>query len=472
MTESCHYHSGRDAAWQCPPCKRHYCGSCIPGAAANYPTGRPDCPLCHKPLEFIGASNSARPFWQMGLFYFRYALQPGPLTVLALASVVSLMISGLGLLSLVILVAAIALVSRYNLLVIETLARGRLEAPTLGEALDGNSASLFLKVIAMTLLAGFVGFQVAKMGQGPLQLYSIALSLLAPAAMIVLALEGSLRAAINPLKLLQFTLIIGWPYWLLWLATSAISSAPGYLIQIVASKLPLWALVPVVAATTSYFYIVTSAMMGYICLSKQRPLGITAERDDDGDYLEESEFNRARALADTQILMREGDFKAARRTLVDTLRRHPDDPALNERYYRLLLATQDKKALRELGPHLLDKFIRMNRSHKAAELYLATDPLPTIDKSHLRHGLAEALFRQQKYKPAARLLVNLHKDDSDYGRLDAAYLLLAQIYLDGFNREDQAKKLLAFVRQKFPDSGLQGEITTLKKVLDGAAVPG
>lgn len=472
MADSCNYHSGRDAGWQCQPCERRYCGSCIPGAAANYPTGRPDCPLCHKPLEFIGASNSARPFWQMGLFYFRYALQPGPLTVLALASAVSLMISGFGVLSLVVLVAAIALVSRYNLLVIETLARGNLEAPGFGDALDGNSAPLFAKVIGMTLIAGFVGYQFAKLGEGPLQLYSIALSLLAPAAMIVLALEGSLRAAINPLKLLQFTLIIGWPYWLLWLATSAVSAAPGYLIQIVASKLPLWALVPVVAATTTYFYIVTSAMMGYICLSRQRQLGIDADLEDDVDYLEEAEFARARALADAQILMRESDFKAARRTLVEALRRYPDDPALNERYYRLLLATQDKKALRELGPHLLDKFVRINRAHKAAELYLATEPLPTIDKSHLRHGLAEALFRQQKYKPAAQLLVNLHKDDSDYGRLDAAYLLLAQIYLDGFNREDMAKKLLAFVRQKFPDSKLQGQITTLEKVLESAMIPG
>ncbi|WP_250461514.1 tetratricopeptide repeat protein [Microbulbifer litoralis] len=472
MAEPCNYHSGRDASWHCQPCGRHYCGRCIPGAAANYPTGRPDCPLCHKPLAFIGASNSARPFWQMGLFYFRYALQPGPLTVLALASAASLMISGLGILSLVILVAAIALVSRYNLLVIDTLAHGNLEAPAFGDALDGNSAPLFAKVIGMTLIAGFVGYQFAKLGQGALQLYSIALSLLAPAAMIVLALERSLRAAINPLKLLQFTLVIGWPYWLLWLATSTISAAPGYLVQIVASKLPLWALMPVVAAVTSYFYIVTSAMMGYICLSRQQRLGLTAELDDGDDYLEEAEFNRARALADAQILMREGDFKAARRALVEALRRYPDDAALNEHYYRLLLATQDKKALRELGPHLLDKFIRMNRAHKAAELYLATEPLPTIDKSHLRHGLAEALFRQQKYRPAAQLLVNLHKEDSDYGRLDAAYLLLAQIYLDGFNREDMAKKLLAFVQQKFPDSRLQEQISTLREVLDKAAVPG
>ncbi|WP_323845749.1 hypothetical protein [Microbulbifer magnicolonia] len=470
MAESCNYHSAAAAAWRCQPCSRHYCGDCIPGASANYPNGRPDCPLCHKPIDFIGASNGAKPFWQMGLFYFKYALQPGPLTVLALATGASLLISGFGILSLALLLATVALVTRYNLLVIERLAGGQLQAPAFGDALDGNSAPLFAKVIGMTLIAGFVGYKLMAFSQGALQLYSLALSLLAPAAMIVLALEKSLRAAINPLKLLQFTLIIGWPYWLLWLATSAVSAAPGYLLLLIGGKLPLWAIAPVVAASTSYFYIVTSAMMGYICLARQQRLGIIAERDDEVDYLEEREFDRARALAESQILMREGDFKAARRTLVECLRRFPDDPALNERYYRLLLATQDKKALRELGPHLLEKFIRMNRAHKAAELYLATDPLPTIDKSHLRHSLAEALYRQQKYRHAAQLLNNLHKEDWDYRHLDAAYVLLAQIYIDGFNREDLARKLLTYVRQKFPDSNLRKQVDTLEKVLAGAQV--
>jgi hypothetical protein len=300
MGESCNYHSGAEALWLCPPCAKHYCGECIPGAPDNYPKSTPLCPLCHKALPYIGASNRAKPFWQMGIFYFRYALQAGPLTVLALAAAASLMISGLGILSLALLVGTIALVSRYNLLVIETLAQGQLQAPAFGDALDGRSGALFVKVIAMTLLAGAAGYQFAKMGMGALQFYSIALSLLAPAAMIVLALEGSLRAAVNPLKLLQFTLIIGWPYWLLWLATSAVSAAPSYLLPVVAEKLPPWALVPLLAASTGYFFIVTSAMMGYICLTRQQQLGISPQRDDGGDYLGDAEFARAKAQADAQ----------------------------------------------------------------------------------------------------------------------------------------------------------------------------
>jgi len=466
MAESCHYHSSADASWQCQPCHRKYCGQCIPGSSANYHGLGPECPLCRNPVEYIGASNNAKPFWQMGLFYFHYALKPGPLLVVALAAGASLLISGLGLLAIVALVAIIALVSRYNLLVIERLASGELEAPAFTDALDGNSAPLFLKVIGMILVAGFVGFKLVPFGVGAFAVYAFALSVLAPAAMIVLALEHSLRAAINPLKLLQFTLIIGWPYWLLWLTTTAVSAAPNLLLGVVAAKLPDLAIGPVVAATTTYFYTVTSAMMGYICLSRQQRLGIVAEPDEDSTYMEEEQFNRARALAEAQVLMRESDFKAARQALVDGLRRYPNDEALNERYYRLLLATQDTKALQELGPHILEKFVHFNRPHKAAELYLATEPAPPIKKPEVRHALAQILYQQHKHQLAAQLLNNLHKEN--YPQLDAAYLLLAQVYMDGLNREDLAGKLLQFIKQKFPGTPLRSQVDTLWKVLNSA----
>ncbi|UHQ54371.1 hypothetical protein [Microbulbifer sp. YPW16] len=467
MAQSCDYHRRSTAEWHCASCAKDFCRGCIPGAAANYHNGQPECPLCRKPLEYTGACNNARPFWQMGPFFFRYALQPGPLTVVALSALASLLISGLNLLSLAMLVGAMALVTRYNLLVIETLARGRMKAPALGEALDGRSAVLFLKVIAMMLVAGFVGYKLIPLGERALQLYSIALSLLAPAAMIILAVEGSLRAAINPLKLFYFTVVIGWPYWLLWLTTGAVSSAPGYLILAIGDELPRWAIMPVIAASTGYFYIVTSAMMGYICLTRQRQLGISPDPEDDAELMDEAEFERARTLAETHILLSEGDYSGARQALVQTLRRYSEDPALNERYYRLLLAQRDTGALRELAPHLLEKFVRLDRAYKAAELYMATDPVPVIDNSRLRHALADALYRQQKFRPAAQLLNNLHRDDPAYGALDAAYLLLARVYIDGFNREDTARKLLSFLRKNFPDSQLRDEISTLQGILAG-----
>ncbi|WP_066959368.1 tetratricopeptide repeat protein [Microbulbifer sp. Q7] len=467
MGDACQYHSNADAAWQCTGCSTNYCGTCVPGSALNYHQSTPKCTLCNKRLENVGASNAAKPFWQMAPFYFRYGCTAGPLTVSSLCAVAALAMTGLGLLSIFVFVATLAVVMRYNLLVIEKLAGGQLEAPTFGDAQDGRSAAIFAKVIGMILVAGGAGVLLAGLGEGAVQVYSIALSLLAPAAMIVLALEHSMRAAVNPLKLLQFTLIIGWPYWLLWLSTSAVSAAPAYLLPLVAEKLPAWMLLPLLAFITSYFSIVTSAMMGYICLTRQRKLGVIAQVEDQ-EPLEEREFERLKALADTVILLREGRHDEARKTLVNVLRQQPNDIALNERYIRLLLATDDKKALRELGPHLLERLVNLNHPHKAAELYLAiaaSHGVPAIDKSLLRHQIAEALYHQRHFKPALALINNLHKEDPHYTRLDSAYLLLAKIYLDGFNRTDNCRKLLAFVQKKFPNSSVLGEVRKLDAIL-------
>ena len=467
MGTACHYHSAAPAVWQCTGCSKDYCSDCVPGAVDNYYQSTPKCVLCNKRLENVGASNKAKPFWQMAPFYFRYAFSAGPLTISAICAVAALAMTGLGFLSIFVFVATLAVVMRYNLLVIEKLASGQLQAPSFGDAQDGRSAAVFAKVIGMILVAGGAGVLFAMLGEGAVQVYSIALSLLTPAAMIVLALEHSMRAAVNPLKLLHFTLIIGWPYWLLWLSTSAVSAAPALLLPAVVGKLPVWLLLPLVAFVTSYFSIVTSAMMGYICLTRQRKLGVAAQVEDE-EFLEALEFDRLKALADAGILLREGRHEEARKTLVTVLRQQPDDIALNERYYRLLLATDDKKALRELGPHLLERFVKLNQAHKAAELYLATTRshgAPTIDKSLLRHQIAEALYRQRQFKPALSLINNLHKEDPHYTRLDSAYLLLAKIYMDGFNRTDNSRKLLAFVRSRFPKSAVLGEVKQLETIL-------
>jgi len=471
MGESCRYHSGADATWYCQPCQRHYCGECVPGSVDNHPKSTPKCALCNNALANVGASNKAKPFWQMAPFYFQYGIKGGPLTVSILSAVAAIAMTGLGIFSIFVMVALLAVVIRYNLMVIEKLASGEMEAPTFGDAQDGRSAATFARVIGMILVAGAAGMLFARLGEGAVQVYAIALSLFTPAAMIVLALEHSLRSAINPLKLLQFTLIIGWPYWLLWLSTSAVSAAPGYLMPVVMGSVPDWMLLPLLAFATSYFSIVTSAMMGYICLTKQQRLGVASALDDD-EFLEEREFDRLKALADAGILLRESRGEEARKILVSALRQQPEDLMLNERYFRLLLAIEDKKALRELGPHLLERFVKLNQPHKAAELYIATlntQGAPAIDKSHLRHQLAEALYRQRQFKPALALINNLHKEDPQYPKLDAAYLLLAKIYMDGFNRTDNSRKLLAFVRQKFPGSGVLREVKQLESILSAEA---
>ncbi|WP_444929479.1 DUF4013 domain-containing protein [Microbulbifer sp. SSSA002] len=365
MADSCHYHTSNHASWQCQYCCRQYCRECIPGCSVNYGIqGQgPGCPLCREPMGYIEASNRAKPFWQMGLFYFLYALKPGPLTVIAVAAAGSLLISSTGMLSLIALVAIIAVALRYSLLIIEKLARGQRKAPLLTEVLDDNGAVLLLKVIGMTVAAAFVGYKLVQVTESldTLTVYAVALSFLAPAVMIALAITHSLRSAFTPINLWEFILIVGRPYWLLLILTNVISFAPSVLMAAVTDKLPPWAVIPSTAAVVAYFCMVSSAVIGYICLTRQQQLEIEALREDDEDYLEENEYLCKRARAEAQIFLCEENFQRARQVLEEGLRRFPDDEILNEHYYRLLLASDDKKALQELGPHLLEKFVQINR---------------------------------------------------------------------------------------------------------------
>ena len=73
----CKYHQAQPATWHCPPCERHFGDCCIP-LNADEPNESPACPLCRAPLHFLGAANTAQPFWERIPQFFLYGLQTGP----------------------------------------------------------------------------------------------------------------------------------------------------------------------------------------------------------------------------------------------------------------------------------------------------------------------------------------------------------------------------------------------------------
>ncbi|MCL2297164.1 MAG: hypothetical protein FWC38_07505 [Proteobacteria bacterium] len=69
----CHYHHENPASWRCRQCKRLFGDCCMP-INLNAPK-EPRCPLCRRKLTFLGAANTAQPFWERIPFFFRYTLQ-------------------------------------------------------------------------------------------------------------------------------------------------------------------------------------------------------------------------------------------------------------------------------------------------------------------------------------------------------------------------------------------------------------
>src|SRR5690606_18950486 len=85
----CHYHPAQPATWHCAPCQRHFGDCCIP-LNAEAPEAAPQCPLCRSALSFLGAANTAQPFWQRTGQFFLYGFQAGPLSFAALLALAGL----------------------------------------------------------------------------------------------------------------------------------------------------------------------------------------------------------------------------------------------------------------------------------------------------------------------------------------------------------------------------------------------
>ena len=73
---------------------------------------------------------------------------------------------------------------------------------------------------------------------------------------------------------------------------------------------------------------------------------------------------------------------------------------------------------------------------------------------------------------ALSLLRNLHQRFPQYPQIPRAYLLAARGFAEGLGQLEPAGKLLAFIRQRYPDTPLLAEVASLEQVLEKMARQG
>ena len=250
----CRYHPAQPATWQC------FYGDCCTPLNADAPA----CPLCAGALQFLGAANSAQPFWGRIPSLFAYALQPGPL---ALASLFMPR-------WIVLWIVLFSVVTKYFHSVIEASSLADRQAPSLASAFSGEGFSLFCKQLAVFLLAFGALWLVADFDSEALYwLVSIGLLLAMPASIIRLALDKELGAALSPEQISQVIGAMGWRYLILCAFLFILWQSPGWVTYMLSSGLPRVVLMPVAALLFAYFGVVMCAMMGYAMFQYQGALG-------------------------------------------------------------------------------------------------------------------------------------------------------------------------------------------------------
>ncbi len=447
----CHYFPDTPASWQCPGCHALYSDKCIPaGHSALWGRRGPYCIRCEKNLMYLGSATGAKPFWQMLPHFFTYPLHPNSLLVMGLLMVLSLLLFG-GLLALVVLLFGLALLVKYGLKIIEFRGRGVSTPPGLGEVLGGDEHHLFFRQMALFFMMGVINGLAYYLNAALGVLVTIFITLAMPASIMILAVEKSVRRALDPLALIRLMFTVGWPYLLLWLCTQIISAGPVYALEFLLQVLPGALVLPVIVGISVYFTFVLYTMLGYVLFEYQRELGLDTEIDD--DHMEPRDFEKARALGATRVLIKEGDYARARTLLRKALDAVPDDVELHQHYHRLLMLLDDDQALVNHATYFVELAARQQQLSKAVPVVLDVQqrvPGFQLADTRLSLDLARLLELQRQPKALVRLFHNRHKTHADDPLLPDAYGLVARVLYESLNEDAKAQALLNFLLKKYP----------------------
>lgn len=463
----CKYHQSQPATWHCPPCERHFGDCCIP-LNADEPNESPACPLCRAPLHFLGAANTAQPFWERIPQFFLYGLQTGPLAFAALLALASLFMPR----SLILWIALFSIATKYFHSVIEAASEGGREAPGLATAFAGEGFSLFIKQLVVFLVAfGVLWLAADFQSEALFWAVNIGLMLLMPASIIRLALNKELGAALSPEQLGEVIKAMGWRYLILCIFLFALWQSPDYVTYLLSHGLPRVVLVPIAAFLFGYFGVVMCSMMGYAVFQYQGALGFAIAEEGAQEGFPAAEWRRRRALAEAEVRIKEGQSGTALETLTQALQRDPDDLKLNERFHQLLFGLNDRsRCLRHLE-HYLPLAARLNAPLGATALLnarqLQADYMPA--DAQVCERIAGALIDRHKVREGLSLLRNLHQRFPDYPFIPRAYLLAARGFAEGLGQVEPARKLLGYIRARYPGSPLLEEVAALESTLDRLA---
>jgi len=418
--------------------------------------------MCNQSLEYLGSASGAKPFWQAVPSFLIYPLQLNVLILIVLISAASTLM-GMSLVSLFVVLFMAAVVVKYGFAIIELRGMGETRSPSITAVIEGDSEHLFLKQIAVGVVMAVATGMAFRMGELVGLAASLFMTLALPASMILLAVEKSVRRAVNPAALISLMLTIDLPYLLLWFCVQLISSGPVYAMEPLAALLPESWIIPALVAMCLYFSFVTYCMLGYVLFQYQHELGYTHGNDNEA-LLSDSEFTKARTLAEVSILVHEQQYEQARSLLRTTLDEVRDDLPLHEKYHRLMMLLDDNPALKDHANYYVGLLLRAGQAGKCAGIYLDVQSrVADFQLANLEHAcrVAEMLESQGKPKLVVRSLLNIHKQHMGDPELPRAYLLVARTLMEHLNQDAKAEKLLIFIIKQYPKSPYIPEVTEL-----------
>ncbi|PCM42906.1 hypothetical protein [Marinobacter sp. ANT_B65] len=450
MKHDCHYHPGEPAKWHCGECQMHYCTRCMPDADIRRRQAL--CPRCSKAMRYLGAATEVVPFWNRLGAFFRYPFHSDPLMVIAICTLVPV-IAPANLIGILIwLVLALALF-KYTYAVINHTAEGHLKPPSVSVAFTGSGFSIvILQLLVFILMGGLVG-AAAMLGGPLLMMLALAFVVLAlPASIMVLAMERSVGAAVNPMNLAVLISRIGTPYFLLYGYLILLTLASGVAQDFAINQFPFWLSQPLSGFLNSTFTLILFHMLGYLLFQYQEELGFASDIQDESPEVDMQQRDRStRFDADIDMNLKDGNYDRVLGMLKEALKRHRDDPLRIGQLYQMLIAQNDSAELYQYHPRILGWLADRNDGESIASvlgMLEQEEPGFRLDDPDLTVRCARCLYHRQQFKPTLRLLQDFHKRFPDSEQLAPAYLLVAQTLANGMDQWEKATAFLTFIQKR------------------------
>ncbi|MBW2429052.1 MAG: tetratricopeptide repeat protein [Deltaproteobacteria bacterium] len=463
MKKFCNGHPTRKAHWHCSKCNTLLCPECVAARESeNY--GKKEihhfCPKCNLPVDWVGLQNLIEPFWNRMPRIFAYPLALPPLLLISAISIVTLFLSGPGLISSILRGAMWLIVLKYSFESLKATAGGNLRPPPVNSKTISEDIQQVFKQFAIYLII-FMGFGYISFKAGILAgiAFAIVALFFVPSMIILLVTSGSLFHAINPVVFFGLTLRIGWAYILMYFFLFLLGSAPAYLGQYVIRFLPAEFHPMLFGFARSFYTIVSYHLMGYVILQYHKRIGYQVDYEDFSDpTIEDFEPQKsdpdAVVLSKLAPLIKEGKLDEAIAVVKNMTEQQPiSGVKLSDRYYNLLKMRKRNAELLAHGVAHLDILTAQNQKDKAIAVFTEcrtsdTNFLPTASALF---KLAGWLNETGKTKAAVAVYNTLAKSYPDNPLVPKSYFRIAQIFHDRLMNKEKAKKALGLLLQKYPD---------------------
>ncbi|MDG2524507.1 hypothetical protein P6166_03925 [Stenotrophomonas sp. HITSZ_GD] len=408
------------------------------------------------------------PFWSRVRAITFYPLQGAALWSLLALTLCTLLgvVPGIGwIFSLVTWLA----VYRYAFEILRHTANGHPGAPEYALEL-GDGAVIRLFALSLLVIAGLIAVAFLTRSVGMLLLTIGVIALMQPGMVISLALDGSLRRALNPLVPLDLALRIGWPY----LAAFCLL----FVIQISTMLAGKWlrAYLPPEVSSVAFNFVAiwglfsTFHLLGYLVYQYHEVLGFEPEALQDTRRADPDQ----RLLDEAEGHVRDGHPREAREALRGAIRGRAVSLGVHELYQRLLRKEGPSPELHDHAQQYISRLIAEKQERRALSLLremLETDPDFTpaqVEQAIALVDRARMAGQHQLTVDALRAMVRKwprHEAAAQWA-LDAA-LLLAERY----GRDEEARALLETALVTCEDEDVRRRLQNALAAINPAATP-